>query len=228
MSDTLAQTSVPATQRHSKPRLRGRRRLALTAAGALLALIGAGGLVKAGTASAQPVNPPPGACTQTCNQPPSGVSTEDWNAALEAADFWANHYIDWNGWVRTGNWGSGVWTLEHWQGHGWPAAINGGHWYAIHSAVAPGRYDYLYYGGRFHDYGGLISNFERYHGGTAATSFSSGSGRTAPYVEYDLDYWSSTSPAGGRGARRIVRNPNTGNVYVTYDHYTSFYFLGRF
>ena len=36
------------------------------------------------------------------------------------------------------------------------------------------------------------------------------------------------NPAGGRDAGRLVRNPNSGNVYVTFDHYQSFNYLGRF
>ncbi|MEW2401862.1 hypothetical protein [Streptomyces sp. NPDC046862] len=41
---------------------------------------------------------------------------------------------------------------------------------------------------------------------------------SAPFVEYDMD--SYTAPGTARNARRIV---NTGDTFVTYGHYASYY-----
>ncbi|MEW2116839.1 hypothetical protein AB0945_16915 [Streptomyces sp. NPDC005474] len=80
-AESASDPSAPSAQRPAKRRLRGRRR-ALTIASLALALLG-GALGQAGTAAA---SPPPGYCTQTCNQAPAGLSNADRNAALEAAN----------------------------------------------------------------------------------------------------------------------------------------------
>ncbi|MGW1783671.1 hypothetical protein ACWCQQ_31760 [Streptomyces sp. NPDC002143] len=184
----------------------------------LLALVG-GAIADSGTAIAAP---PSGSCTQTCNNPPGGATVGDWNAALQAADFWANHSIDFNQ-VDYYN-ARSYYHLDFWNGRGWPSQSFGNQWFGYWE---PGHgTQFVYYGGRYNDWGGDISLIETYHGGTSTTAFSSGNGRTAPYVEYDIDYYAA--PGTARNARRIIRNPNTRNVYVTFDHYQSFFYLGRF
>lgn len=220
MSSALASASAPDVERRKTPQMRARRRV-LAVASMLLALTG-GVIASTGTASAQT---PPGACTHTCNNPPGGISAADWNAALQAADFWANHYIDFNGavWYR-------FWEyrrLEHWAGHGWPGQATGQRWYGYFDNNQNAQF--IYYGGTFNDYNGDVAAFEQNSPLTHASpsqAFSTGNGRTAPYVEYDMD--SYNAPGTQRNARRIIRNTITGNTFVTYDHYKTFAYLGRF
>jgi len=223
MSSTTETAAAPDADRRTKPRL-GLRGRALTVTGILLALVG-GTVAGAGVASAQA---PPGACTQTCNAPPQGVSANDWNQALRAADFWANDYIDYNSVARP-QWSQSYFVLQRWNGHGWPGQAQGRNWYAYHNGNDPWGntiWGYVYYGGRYNDYNGLVTYFEGFHGGNANTAYPTGNGRTAPYVEYDINGYGA--PGAQRDAWRLVRNPNTGNVYATFDHYTNFYYLGRF
>ena len=218
MSSTLAPASTPTAERHPKRRLRGHRR-ALTVASVLLALVG-GVVTDAGTAFAQP--PAPGACTQTCNNPPAGVSSADWNDALEAADFWANHSIDFNqvDWYSARSY----YHLDQWNGHGWPAQSFGNQWFGYWHPGLGTRF--VYYGGTYNDWDGSVSAIEHARGVSNSQAYSTSGRTTAPYVEYDIDYYNA--PRSSRNARRLVRNPNTRDVYVTYDHYQSFYYLGQF
>jgi len=196
--------------------MRGRR--ALTVAGVLLALVGGA----AGTAVAQP---PPGQCRQWCNQPPSGnppISNQAWNDAERAADFWANHEIDPH--VPQGR--AGIGRLEQQAGHGWPGQAGGNRWFDFWDSRAHAD-RYIYYGGRFNDREGNLAWFEQQRGVPSSRAFSTGNGRTAPYVEYDIDEHTSTRSQ-DRGLRRIVRNPLTGNVFVTFDHYQTFAWLGKY
>ncbi|SER02457.1 hypothetical protein SAMN04487983_1010142 [Streptomyces sp. yr375] len=73
--------------------------------------------------------PPPGACTQWCNNPPAGVTQQNWNWAVEAADFWANHWAD----TTTSSWygGRSYYRLDQWAGRGWPGQTFGNRWYAF-------------------------------------------------------------------------------------------------
>lgn len=216
----MTSSPVPASvaERSAKPRVRGHRRV-LTVAGVLLALIG-GVATEPGAAFAQA---PAGTCTQFCNNPPAGVSVGDWNAAVETANFWSDHQID----FAAVDWSNAqsYYHLDYWQGHGWPGQTTGNQWFGYWENGVGTRF--VYYGGTYNDYNGLLSNFEQNsHGATSSQAFSTGNGRTAPYVEYDMDYY--TAARSSRNARRIVRNPNTGNVYATFDHYNSFYYLGRY
>ncbi|WP_416979606.1 ribonuclease domain-containing protein [Streptomyces sp. T028] len=224
MSSTLVEASAPDAERRKTPRLRGRRRI-LTVASVLLALVG-GAVAESGTALA---STPPGTCTQTCNNPPGGVSRAEWNGVLQAASFWANHYIDFNAVVgyRSGLRFHNYYRLDTWAGHGWPHAGFGRQWYAYWDNRTR-RNQFLYYGGTFNDRSGLISTIEQARGVPASRAFSTDRRRTAPYVEYDVDYWDHPWGTPDRGARRFVRNPNSGNVYYTNDHYRSFYYVGRF
>lgn len=219
MSSSLDTASASDTESRTKPRLRGRRRI-LTVAGVLLALVG-GVIAEGGAASAQS---PTGYCTQTCNNPPFGVTHAAWNQALEAADFWANHSIDFNQVVRSG-WSS-YYRLD--RGHGgWPDQFWGRNWYGYYEP-SQGRDQFVYYGGTYNDYNGLVTGFEHHRGVSGNNAWqSSASSGNAPYVEYDVDYYNT--PGSSRNSpARIVRNPRSGNTYVSYDHYSSFYFLGRF
>ncbi|MFJ8026794.1 hypothetical protein [Streptomyces sp. NPDC096311] len=77
-----------------------------------------------------------------------------------------------------------------------------------------------------------VANFEQVaHGASSSQAYSTytdsnGVTHYSPYVEYDIDYYNA--PGSSRNSRRLIRNPNTGNAFVTYDHYQSFYYLGRF
>lgn len=218
MSVTLAQAPASDVERRKKPRLRGRR--VLTIASMLLALAGGGVIADAGTALAQP---PSGACTHTCNNPPAGVSVQEWNAALEAADFWANHTPDWHtlNYYRLRSYIH----LDNVAGRGWPGQGSGNRWFGYWEPSIQ-RTQFIYYGGVYNDWNGLLSNYEHQLGRSGSQAYSSGNGRTAPYVEYDIDYYGA--PNTQRNARRIVRNPLTGDTFATFDHYQSFEYMGRY
>ncbi|MET8980067.1 hypothetical protein ABZX85_31130 [Streptomyces sp. NPDC004539] len=219
-----ATMSAPDTERDKTPRIRGRRR-AMIVASVLLALTG-GVAAGSGTAFAQT---PPGHCNAICNQSPpggTGVSQAAWNAAVQAADFWANHYIDHTTVVRTSLRNS-YYVLDQHAGAGWPGQAGGGQWYAYWDERSHNN-QFVYYGGRYNDYNGLVSTIEQARGVPASRAFSTQGRNTAPYVEYDMDSYNQPNPAGGRDSWRLVRNPNSGNVYVTFDHYQSFDYLGRF
>jgi hypothetical protein len=217
LSSSLDTASASDAERRTKrPRLRGRRRI-LTVASIALALLG-GTVAESGAAFAQA---PPGACAQSCNNAPPGVAQADWNEAVMAADFWANHYIDWNSVVRRNHGQYRI--LQQWTGHGWPGQADGNRWYGYHTGNG---YGFTYYGGTYNDWNGLLTAFDQRHGGNSTTSYQTGGGRTAPYVEYDISAYNA--PNSRRDAWRLVRNPNNGNTYATFDHYSSFYYLGRF
>ncbi|MGW0712963.1 hypothetical protein ACWD4G_44785 [Streptomyces sp. NPDC002643] len=221
MSTSLAPAaSAPETERPTKTRFRRGRR-ALTVAGVLLALVG-GAVAESGTAFAQA---PPGSCTVTCNNPPggSGISRANWNVAVEAADFWANHMIDYNQ-VDYSN-GRSYYHLDRWAGRGWPSARTGTQWFGYWDSNTHST-NFVYFGGRFNDYGGNLAWQEQHAQGVSASqAYSTGNGRLSPYVEYDIDYYHSAGSA--RNARRIVRNSITGNVYATFDHYATFDYIGH-
>jgi hypothetical protein len=222
---TLSPTQAPVSEPSEAPRPRPMHRLGagrriLTVLSVLLALVG-GAVAESGTAFAQT---PSGSCTHTCNNPPGGVTQANWNEALEAADFWANHTIDFN----AVNWSGGrsYYHLDNVAGRGWPGQNTGNQWFGYWEPYLH-HTEFVYYGGRYNDYNGLLAYHEQNTLGVSSSqAFSTGNGRTAPYVEYDMDYYSAARSS--RNARRIVRNPNTGNTYVTYDHYQSFYYLGRY
>ncbi|WP_157849651.1 hypothetical protein [Streptomyces novaecaesareae] len=151
MSTALDPAPAPDVDRRKKAPLRGRRRI-LTVASVLLALVG-GTVAQSAPAFAQP---PTGACTQTCNNPPGGISPQDWNAALEAADFWANHRIDWQ--TNTWNQGNSYAWLTPAQNAGWPGQATGNRWFGYYETNQPNQHvQFIYYGGRFDDRDGLLS-----------------------------------------------------------------------
>ncbi|WP_159049571.1 ribonuclease domain-containing protein [Streptomyces sp. NRRL WC-3618] len=214
------QTSAPSAALQKKPRPRRLGR-ALAVAGMAFALLG--GTI--GTASATP--PQTVYCPQTCwqQQVPAGANINPgmWQDANSSAAFWANYNIDWN--HSTFGWRD----LSPQWGHGWPAQAYGGTWYAYFEPnYSADRF--IYYGGIFNDYNGTLTRQERARGASPNQAWSTlpNNTRLSPYVEYDIHMYSHTNPSGGRGQHRLVRNPNTGNVYATFDHYNTFYFLGRF
>ncbi|MET9080716.1 ribonuclease domain-containing protein [Streptomyces sp. NPDC004237] len=221
MSTPLASApTTPSTERPMKTRLRRGRR-ALTVTGVLLALV-SGAVAGSGTAFAAP---PSGSCTVTCNNPPVGsnISHADWNAAVEAADFWANHMIDWN--QVDYSHGHAYYHLDPWAGRGWPGASSGNQWFGYWDSNTHST-NFIYYGGRFNDYSQDLSWQEQHAQGVSSSrAYSTGNGRLSPYVEYDIDYYRSASSS--RNARRIVRNTLTGNVYATFDHYQTFDYIGH-
>ncbi|MFF4799948.1 hypothetical protein ACFY1U_16290 [Streptomyces sp. NPDC001351] len=218
MSSSLDTVSASDAERRTKrPRLRGRRRI-LAVASIALALLG-GTVAESGAAFAQS---PPGACTQWCNNPPAGVNQQDWNEAVMAADFWANHYIDWNSRVNYG-WGQ-YRILQPWNGHGWPGRGDGQRWYAYRDGRG---YGYVYYGGEYEDRNGFLTQFDiGAHGGNSSTSYQHGPNGPSSYIEYDIN--GHNAPNDPRDAWRIVRNVNNGNTYATFDHYNSWNYLGRY
>ncbi|MFK0113012.1 hypothetical protein [Streptomyces sp. NPDC091217] len=223
MSPSAVTEHTPEAAHHKKPRLRGHRR-ALTVASMLLALVG-GAIADSGAASAQTVPTLPGSCTQTCNRPPSGVNQADWDDALDAADFWANHEINVFAVVRYRL--NSYYRLDFDRSRGWPGARQGNQWLGFWNGAA-NRDQFVYYGGTFNDYQGLVTTIEQARGVSASRAYQTSRQRTAPYVEYDISYWNQPWGVPNRGSWRLVRNPNSGNVYVTFDHYTSFYYLGHF
>ncbi|MDX3517917.1 ribonuclease domain-containing protein [Streptomyces scabiei] len=188
----------------------------------LLALAG-GTIAESGSAFAQP----PNACTQTCpaHPAPSGVDQQDWNAAIEAADFWANYEANHLGATVAYTPSERYWRLDHTPGHGWPSAGGGGVWYAYWDRHTQ-NYEYVYYGGRFNDSQRRVTRAENRRGVANTNAFPTAGTRSSPYVEYDIDYYDD--PHDPRNARRIVRNTRTGHVYATFDHYNTFYYLGRY
>lgn len=193
----------------------------MIAASVLVALTG--GLVAGGgSASAQT---PPGNCNSVCNQaPPPSVSEHQWDNAVRAADFWANHQTDRHDMIRTGA-SSSVPTLIYHGGSGWPPASQGDQWYGYWDSRQHAN-EFVYTGGRYDDSDGLLSWAEQNRGASSSRAHSSHPGSPAPYVEYDLDAYQR--PGAARSGSRLIRNPSTGNVYATFDHYQSFNFLGRF
>ncbi|WP_216587962.1 hypothetical protein [Streptomyces brasiliscabiei] len=118
----------------------------------LLALQG-GVIAGTGPAFAQT---PPGSCTHTFNNPPQGVS-QAWNHAPQAADFCANsnikpHRALWSG-------GRSYHELDHTRGRVWSGAAHGTNWYGYQTAHGN---QFIYYGGTYNDWNGLLSAFE-YH-----------------------------------------------------------------
>jgi hypothetical protein len=222
LSSSPKQTPAPEVAPGRPPRTRGRHRVMIVAS-VLVALTG--GLVAgAGSASAEP---PPGNCNSVCNEAPppgAGVSEQEWGNAVRAADFWANHQTNQHDVIRTGA-TSSVHTLDYHAGSGWPPDQYGNHWYGYWDSHAH-RNEFVYYGGRYDDSEELVTFLEQARGASSSRAYSSHPNHPAPYVEYDMDAYQA--PGAARNETRLVRNPNTGNVYATFDHYQSFNYLGRF
>ncbi|GAA3796757.1 hypothetical protein GCM10022403_033340 [Streptomyces coacervatus] len=222
MSSSLDTASASDAERRTKrPRLRGRRRI-LTVASIALALLG-GSVAESGAAFAQP---PSAQCPAACYAgAPAGVQQVDWDDANEAATWWANNNVDFNAASVRSGW-SWYHRIDAHPGGGWPDSFWGQNWYAFYEPGI-GRDQFIYYGGTFHDRAGLVTQAERNHGVSSNDAWqSSAVNGNSPYVEYDIDYYGSANDP--RNARRLVRNTRTGNVYATFDHYQTFYYLGHF
>lgn len=225
MSSNLVPASASDAERRTKPGLRGRRRI-LTVVSLLLALV-SGVIADSGAAFAQPPTAPC-PCNSAQNPSPQGVTQGDWNDAREAADFWANHEID----FFAVNWSNArsYYVLEPNVGHGWPGQNHGRQWFGYWEPAVH-RTQFIYYGGTYNDYNGVVTQMERNRGVAANRAYSTFTNRIgfthmSSYVEYDLDYYGAARS--GRNARRIVRNFITGDVYATFDHYVTFHYLGHF
>ncbi|MEW2119289.1 ribonuclease domain-containing protein [Streptomyces sp. NPDC005474] len=217
------QTSAPPAERKKKPRPRRLGR-ALAIAGMAFALLG--GTIETASATVPAEVFCPHDCWQEQNIP-AGVNWGQWQDANSAAAFWANYNFQWGYYEYTPN-GTAYDRISWHRYQGWPAQVYGGRWVGYWEGSRQ-QSRFMYYGGLYNDYGRQVSNEERRRGVGAADAYSTFTdnwGRhNAPYVEYDMDAY--TSPT-GRNDRRLVRNPRTGHVYVTFDHYNTFHYLGRF
>lgn len=159
--------------------------------------------------------------TRPTNNP--AITPQNWNGALSAATFWSMHGINhFNGLhelVTEGN--------PQYHG-GWPgdtarSAVGWYHWTT--GTFLRRETNWIWYGGVFNDRNHRLSNLEASFGVPASRR----QGVHQVYREYDmLGYTTGQRPgSGSRGQYRIVRNVDTGHVYATFDHYTSFHYLGR-
>ncbi|MGN9755773.1 hypothetical protein [Streptomyces sp. SD31] len=216
MSSSLAEASAPDTEARRKARLRGHHRV-LAIVGVLLSLM-TGVLTTAGTASAQPSQQ----CSAVC-QAPAGFTQQSWNNVLGWAHYWANHNVNW-GAVNWHN-STAYYRIDSTPGRGWPSHSNPRSWYSTGSQ-ANNNVRYIFIGGQYRDNSHALQNEEMYRGVAAGNAVG---GANTVYEEYDMA--SFTTPGGqgvNRGAIRMVRNTISGHVYVTFDHYSTFYFVGRF
>ncbi|MEU0589500.1 ribonuclease domain-containing protein [Streptomyces sp. NPDC006132] len=152
---------------------------------------------------------------------PAGISNQQWNGAISAANFWniegiSNAPGDRFHLVSRGEQG--------FPGQGWPGDTNPNarHWYHFETGSSWRRvHHYIVYGGVFQDREHRIQRLEESH----HVQPSNASGSNGVYREYDVNAWSQ--PSSSRGQERIVRNVRNGHVYATFDHYGSFHYLGR-
>lgn len=220
---STGQTSAPPGERKKKPRPRRLGR-ALAVAGMAFALLG--GTIETASATVPQDVYCPHDCWQV-QQIPNNITWGQWQDANSAAAFWANYNFSWGNYERAPN-GTDYNRISYQRYHGWPDQVYGGRWVGYWEGQWR-QSRFIYYGGLYNDYGHQVTTAEASRGVSSANAFStwrdySGS-HTAPYVEYDMDAYNGPT---GRNDRRLVRNPRTGHVYVTFNHYNTFYYLGRF
>ncbi|MDQ0688476.1 MULTISPECIES: hypothetical protein [Streptomyces] len=177
--------------------------LATAALGSALTLAGSG------AATAQPI-PPSGPSQSNNGGGPSGVSGSVTHPDPEPHDM--------------------VQGTDFWRDMGWPNWHNIGnqHWFTGASWVDPARRtqvrEIVYTGGQYQDRDGRLRAF--LNAGLAGTS---ARGYTGTFQEYNTTVY--VTPANGaaprRDARRVVRAINTGDVWWTNDHYSTFHYMGR-
>ncbi|MET9865437.1 MULTISPECIES: ribonuclease domain-containing protein [unclassified Streptomyces] len=152
---------------------------------------------------------------------PAGISDQQWNGAIAAANFWNIEGIS----NAPGDRFHLVMRGQHgFPGQGWPGDTNPNarSWYHFEtgSSWRPVHH-YIVYGGVFQDREHRVQHLEESH----HVQPNNASGSNGVYREYDVHAWSRT--AASRGQERIVRNVHNGHVYATFDHYGSFHYLGR-
>ena len=122
-------------------------------------------------------------------------------------------------------------TLKAWQGIGWPNWRNVGDrddsW-QISSWVdqfGARHGEWVETGGRYFDNGDSLRDFM--NEGHAGASSSNYQGTFQEYIAHTFDH--DPSGEGERtGKDRFVRAINTGDTWITWDHYKSFTYLGKF
>ncbi|NUQ97166.1 MAG: hypothetical protein HOY79_11590 [Streptomyces sp.] len=122
-------------------------------------------------------------------------------------------------------------TLKAWQGIGWPNWRNIGDrddsW-QISSWVdqfGARHGEWVETGGRYFDNGDSLREFM--NGGGAGPSSRDYTGSFQEYVAHTFDH--DPSGEGERtGKDRFVRAINTGDTWITWDHYKNFIYLGKF
>ncbi|WP_217210795.1 hypothetical protein [Streptomyces sp. AC550_RSS872] len=122
-------------------------------------------------------------------------------------------------------------TLKAWQGIGWPNWRNIGDrdesWqvssHVDHLGIP--HSEWVETGGRYWDNGGSLRDFM--NEGHAGASSSNYRGTFQEYIAHTFDH--DPSGEGERtGKDRFVRAINTGDTWITWDHYKSFIYLGKF
>lgn len=222
MSSPHALSSTPAAKQYTRPRSGGRPTI-LAVLGVLLSLMA--GLVAT-----------PGAANAATNTCPC-LTQQQTRDAQATASFWANHRPDYNHqivYLRMGNRTFAYTDLQPDNGNGWPTAARG--WYAFWSN-ADSDHHYIFLGGVYNDNSRALERAEIRRGVAARLATGShGGATTSHYEEYDIYQHNTpgirsngTSQAAGyRGAARLVRNWATGHVYATFDHYSTFHYIGNY
>ncbi|MBV1942397.1 hypothetical protein KUF83_38525 [Streptomyces sp. BV286] len=106
----------------------------------------------------------------------AALSDHQWDNAVRAADFWANHQTDRHDVIRTGA-TSSVPSLIHHGGAGWPPASEGDQWYGYWDSHQHAN-EFVYTGGRYDDSEELLTFAEQARGASSSRAYSSHPGRT--------------------------------------------------
>ncbi|MFD8000410.1 hypothetical protein [Streptomyces mirabilis] len=120
--------------------------------------------------------------------------------------------------------------IELWEHMGWPnwRAIANRNWITAGSFVNPSTHqrvnEIIFSGGRYEDRDGRLRAF--LNSGSAG---SASMGYTGTFQEYNTTVYHQqlNSAVPRRDANRIVRAVNTGDLFWTNDHYSTFHYMGR-
>lgn len=122
--------------------------------------------------------------------------------------------------------------LDFWRDMGWPNwhNIGGRDWFTASVWLDPATHaqhrSLVFTGGQYQDRDDALRDFM--HNGHASTS-STALHYMGTFQEYNTTVYTTTvnSAVPRRDARRIVRAVNTGDVWWTDDHYSTFHYLGQ-
>ncbi|KOG11427.1 hypothetical protein [Streptomyces viridochromogenes] len=122
--------------------------------------------------------------------------------------------------------------LDFWRDMGWPNWHNiaGREWFTASAWVDPATHrqhrEMIFTGGQYQDRDGALRSFM--HAGHAGTS-STAMHYMGSFQEYNTTIYTGpvNSAVPRRDARRLVRAVNTGDVWWTDDHYSTFHYMGR-